>query len=111
MSSQIFKNPVPLSVFTDFLDKNGQKQANKYIFSKTSFKKAQLEETVQPFLDSIKACYFPSKQFYVTRDATYKGLVTIIRQICKYHHVPFSSQIKYSQSKYEIIYTIFLPAQ
>jgi hypothetical protein len=111
MSSQIFKNPVPLSVFTDFLDKNGQKQANKYIFSKTSFKKAQLEETVQPFLDSIKACYFPSKQFYVTRDATYKGIVTIIRQICKYHHVPFSSQIKYSQSKYEIIYTIFLPAQ
>lgn len=111
MSSQIFKNPVPLSVFTDFLDKNGQKQANKYIFSKTSFKKAQLEETVQPFLDSIKACYFPSKQFYVTRDATYKGLITIIRQICKYHHIPFSSQIKYSQSKYEIIYTIFLPAQ
>jgi len=111
MSSQIFKNPIPLSVFTDFLDKNGEKQTNKYIFSKTSFKKAQLEKTIQPFLDSIKSCYFPSKQFYVTRDATYKGLVTIIRQICKYHHIPFTSQIKYSQSKYEIIYTIFPPAQ
>ena len=111
MSSQIFKNPIPLSVFADFLDKNGQKQTNKYIFSKTSFKKAQLEETLQPFLDSIKACYFPSKQFYVTRDATYKGLVTIIRQICKYYHIPFSSRIKYGQSKYEIIYTIYYQGQ
>ena len=111
MSSQIFKTPIPLSIFTSFLDTNGEKQSKRYVFSKTSFKKAQLEKTIQPFLDSIKSHYFPSKQFYITRNTTYKGFVTIIRQICKYHHIPFTSNIKYSKSKYEIIYTIFIPVQ
>ena len=37
----------------------------------------------------------------------YKNFVTIIRQICKYHHIPFTSNIKYSKSKYEIKYFIY----
>ena len=110
-NSQIFKTPIPLSFFSNFLETNGEKYLNKCIFSKTSFKKAQLSKSIQSFLDSIKKYYYPSKQFYVTRDITYKGIVTIIRQICKYHHIPFTSQIKYNKSKYEIIYTIFIPVQ
>ena len=110
-NSQIFKTPIPLSFFSNFLETNGEKYSNKCIFSKISFKKAQLSKSIQSFLDSIKKYYYPSKQFYVTRDITYKGIVTIIRQICKYHHIPFTSQIKYSKSKYEIIYTIFIPVQ
>ena len=109
--SQIFKNPIPLDLFTLFLTKNGEKSKNKYIFSKTSFKKAQLGKNIQPFLDQIKNYYYLSKQFYTTRPATYKNLATIIRQICKYHHIPFTSQIKYSKSKYEIVYTMFIPEQ
>ena len=111
MNSQIFKNPIPLSIFTGFLETNGEKQSKRCVFSKTSFKKAQLGKTIQPFLDNIKSFYFPSKQFYITRDMSYKGIITIIRQICKYHHIPFTSHIKYSKSKYEIIYTIFIPEQ
>ena len=111
MNSQIFKTPIPISLFSTFLEANGEKYPNKCIFSKTSFKKGQLSNNIQTFLDSIKEHYYPSKQFYVTRNITYKGIVTIIRQICKYHHIPFTSHIKYSKSKYEIIYSIFIPVQ
>ena len=41
---------------------------------------------------------------------SYKNIITIIRQICKYHHIPFTNRIKYEHSKYEIIYIIYLPA-
>ena len=46
---------------------------------------------------------------YVEREMKYKNLITIIRQICRYHHIPFSSNIKYSKSKYEITYSIIIP--
>ena len=41
----------------------------------------------------------------------YKNFVTLIRQICKYHHIAFTSVMKYNKSKYEIIYSIFIPEQ
>ena len=41
----------------------------------------------------------------------YKNLITIIRQLCKYHHIAFTSVMKYNKSKYEIVYSIFVPEQ
>jgi hypothetical protein len=38
----------------------------------------------------------------------YKNFVTLIRQVCKYHTVPFTSAIKYAHSDYEIVYSVFL---
>ena len=111
MSSQIFKTAIPISVFDEFLKEYATKNKTKYIFSKTSFKKAQLENKVGVFLEKIENHYYSSKKFYTTRSMNYKNFVTIIRQICKYHHIPFTSNIKYNKSKYEIIYTIFMLGQ
>ena len=36
-----------------------------------------------------------SQKFYVERKMTYKNFVTILRQICKYHNIPFTTNIKY----------------
>ena len=58
-------------------------------------------------VDNLKKYYFKSKHHYLERDSTYKNFVTIVRQICKYHHIPFTSDIKYSKSKYEIKYFIY----
>ena len=110
-TSQIFKNSPPLKKMFTFLASICEKKKNKYIFSKASFKKAQLEKKIQPFLDSIKQYYFKSKIFYITRPINYKNCITVIRQICKYHHIAFVSTMKYDKSKYEIIYSIFNPGQ
>ncbi len=111
MSSQIFKESPPIKILFDFLDGVCEKQNNKYVFSKANFKKAQMEEKVEPFCEDLKNYYYKSKLFYVTRNMVYKNFITIIRQLCKYHHIAFTSVMKYNKSKYEIIYSIFIPEQ
>ncbi len=111
MSSQIFKTTPPKKILFDFLEAVSEKTKNKYIFSKATFKKGQLEDKINPFCNRLQEHYYTSKEFYVTRNMTYKNFVTIIRQMCKYHHIAFTSVMKYNKSKYEIIYSIFIPEQ
>jgi hypothetical protein len=110
-SSQIFKTSPSLLKLFMFLDNICEKKNNKYTFEKVAFKKAQLGNSVSVFFESIKPHYFKSKLFYITRTINYKNCMTVIRQICKYHHIAFTSTMKYDKSKYEIIYSIFIPEQ
>ena len=105
--SQIFQNTFPKKLFFEFIDNYCDKNNNQYIFSKESFKRIKLDEKVESFCNSLKSFYFKSKHHYLEREKTYKNFVTIVRQICKYHHIPFTSDIKYSKSKYEIKYFIY----
>jgi|TARA_B100001057_G_C22451780_1_gene795359 hypothetical protein len=105
--SQIFKKDYPKTLFFNFLSLFCELNNNQYIFSKEAFKRIKLEKKENDFCDELKNYYFPSKYHYLERDKTYKNFVTIIRQICKYHHIPFTSDIKYSKSKYEIKYFIY----
>ena len=108
MASQIFKTQVPKESFVAFLltccDVN--RENNLIIVNNNSYKRAQLVESLQPFLDSILECYHKSKQHYVSRKMNYTRLITIIRQICKDNQIPYVSKIKYDRSSYEIIYYI-----
>ena len=105
--SQIFQNNYPKLDFFVFLDKYCEKKNKQYSFSKESFKRIKLEEQIKSFCENLKKYYFKSKYNYLEREQTYKNFVTIVRQICKYHHLPFTSNIKYSKSKYEIKYFIY----
>jgi len=106
--SQIFRASYPKNVFFEFLGKYCDNHNNQYVFSKDSFKRIKLAEEADPFCETLKKYYFKSKHIYLDREKTYKNFITIIRQICKYHTIPFTSNIKYSQSKYEIKYFIYL---
>jgi len=108
MSSQLFKKNLPKNIFIDFIKIYGQLHKNYYLFSKASFKKARLEKAVDPFCISLKNYYYSSKQFYVTRSINYKNFATVLRQLCKYHHIPLTSTIRYTQSTYEIIYSFYI---
>ena len=105
--SQIFKKNIPKEYLFNFLSKCCNLTNDKYTFSKSSYKKAKFEKIVEPFCIFLKDFYFKSKYFYIERNMTYKNLITIIRQICKYNNIPFTSDIKYSKSKYDITYFIF----
>ena len=108
--SQIFKTNFSKDIIYDFLKEFCDKTNNFYIFSKTTFKKIKLKnpESLQSFYDKIKPHYFKSKQFYLERDKTYKNFITILRQLTKYHHIPYTSKIIYLKSTYEIKYFIAL---
>jgi len=105
--SQIFQKSFPKHDFFKFLEKYCEMNDNRYIFSKEAFKRARMENAMKTFCATLKPYYFPSKVHYLEREIKYKHFVTIIRQICKFHHIPFTSNIKYSKSKYEIKYFIY----
>ena len=107
--SQIFQNHIPKNILIDFLKKYCDLNNDKYfIFSNTIFKKIKFKlENLDNFYNEIKQYYFKSKLFYLERDKTYKNFVTILRQICKYHAIPYTSKILYSKSTYEIKYFIY----
>ena len=109
MPSQIFKTTPPLDLLFNFLNTICENNGKKYIYNKVAYKKANFLNEAEPFLKEIKQYYFDSKKFYCERQLTYKNLITIIRQICKHHHIPFTSYMKYIKSKYEIIYCIYKP--
>ena len=67
MSSQIFKTSPPIEILFDFLEGMYVKKKNKYVFSKASFKKAQIENKINHLFDKLKPHYYKSKLFYITR--------------------------------------------
>lgn len=107
--SQIFKTTFPKKIIYDFLKEFCEQTNRFYVFSKTTFKKIKLQSPnkLNEFYEKIKPHYFKSKQFYLERDKTYKNFITILRQICKFHAIPYTSKIVYSKSTYEIKYFIY----
>jgi hypothetical protein len=108
MTSQLFKRKIPIDLFTDLLNNICNVNQNKYVLNNASFKKGMLDEYkyITTFLETIKEYYYLSKQRYVTNKLTYKSFTTVIRQICKSNEIPYSTEINYVKSSYEIIYYI-----
>lgn len=106
-SNQFFKNPIPQNIIFSFFEKNCSSINQKsFIFNKEAYKRSKLNETLNIFLDLIKNYYHTSKVKYIDNCTNYKKLLTIIRQICKYHNIEYTSKIQYFTSNYESQYTI-----
>ena len=108
MKSQIFKDNVPNSILIQFLEKTAIKMNNCFIINNDSFKKGLYNDHIQSFYDEIKEYYHISKRKYLETKLTYNSFITIIRQICKFNKVTYTSQIKYDKSNYDIIYYIYV---
>ena len=108
MTSQIFKDAPPKKILYEFLKKYAIKTNPKYYYmSKIIFRQADFKDDIDIFCNNMEKYYYNSKKKYVTRKQTYKTFMTILRQICKYHHIPFTSKIQYNKSKYTINYYIY----
>ena len=107
MSSQIFKYPVPPNILFDFLESICVKKDKYYVLDKCAFKKASYKNILQAFYETLANYYYLSKQKYLENPTNYNSLCTIIRQVCKLNAISCVSNIKYSNSTYEIIYFIY----
>ena len=105
--SQIFKQKIPNSILFDLLEKICVKTNNYYFVNNISFKKAVYNEDILSFLDECKSYYHISKHKYLNSQATYNSFTTILRQICKFNKISFTSKIKYDKSSYEIQYYVY----
>lgn len=106
-NSQIFKTPIPNENLFNLLDKICIKNDKYFIFNLDSFKSGVYHQYVQTFLSECRPHYFLSKRKYLERELTYKNFVTVVRQICNYNNITYTSQIKYDKSNYDINYFIY----
>ena len=82
--------------------------SNPYVINKEVFKKINLDEIcLNNFIKNIEPFYYASKKHYIQKKMTLNALCTIIRQICNFLKIQYTSEIKYFKSKYEIVYYIF----
>lgn len=107
MSKQIFKHNVPKHLLFDLLELICMKKEKLYIFNHDAYKKGLLNETISKFLESCRPYYHLSKHKYLDKKLTYNSFATVLRQICNYNLIIYSSQLKYTKSNYDIIYYIY----
>ena len=109
MKSQIFKKKIEIQLLINLLDKISNKKNNYYLLNQSSFKRGIYNNEICFFLDSLKDYYFSSKLKYIEKAYhNYNGFSTVIRQICKYYNLQYSSKIQYERSCYEIIHFIYI---
>ena len=107
MSTQIFKKNVPNDIIFNLLDSICMKNEKHYIFNIEAFKKGVFKESIQNFLIICNPYYHISKKKYLEKKLTYNSFTTILRQICNFNKITYTSQIKYDKSRYDIIYYIY----
>ena len=107
MSNQIFKKNIPIELLYNLLDTICIKNEKHYILNINSFKKGIYNESIPTFFTLCKEFYHNSKKKYLERKPTYNAFTTVIRQICNFNKITYTSQIKYDKSSYDIVYYIY----
>ena len=107
MSAQIFKKQIPNNNFIELLEDIGTKTEKYYIINNESYKRGLFTNSIPGFIESCKPFYHLSKQKYLERKLTYNSFTTVLRQICNYNKIKYTSQIKYDKSNYDIVYYIY----
>lgn len=107
MSSQIFKECIPNDLLIKLLNDIAIKTEKYYILNYNSYKKGIFNNIIEDFIKQCIPYYHLSKHKYLERKLTYNSFITIIRQICNFNKITYTSQIKYDKSTYNIIYYIY----
>lgn len=109
MSTQIFKKNIPTSALFELLEKICQKNEKCFVFNLTAFKKGTFGDctTISDFVTFCVPFYHLSKRKYLERKLDYNCFTTILRQICNFNKITYTSQIHYDKSTYEIVYYIY----
>jgi hypothetical protein len=107
MTNQLFKQNIPNDILFDLLNLICIKNDKYYIFDSVSFKKGVFNNEIELFIEKCKCYYHKSKQKYLERKNTYNNFTTILRQICNFNKITYTSEIKYDKSSYNIIYYIY----
>jgi hypothetical protein len=107
MTSQIFKNKIPDDILYTLLESISIKTEKCYVFNNNAYKKGIYNNKLNEFIEECKPYYHISKRKYLERKLTYASFATILRQICNFNKITYTSQIKYENSSYDIIYYIY----
>ena len=108
MSFQIFKDRIPNEMLIKLLDDIAVKYEKYYIINNNSYKKGMFNNIIELFITQCMPYYHISKRKYLERKLTYNSFITVIRQICNFNKITYTSQLKYDKSTYDITYYVYL---
>ena len=108
MSFQIFKDHVPNELLIKLLNDIAVKYEKCYVLNNNSYKKGMFNNIIEIFISECMQYYHISKRKYLERKLTYNAFITIIRQICNFNKITYTSQLKYDKSTYDIMYYFYL---
>jgi len=110
MTSKIFKTIVPNELLFNLLEEiciiKNNDNISQYTFDTASFKKGIFNNSIPVFVEELKNYYHTNKWMYLERNMTYNYFTTILRHICKFNIIAFTTEMRYDKSTYEIIYLI-----
>jgi hypothetical protein len=106
MTSQIFKTQIPNQLLINLLEENAVKSDKCYVVNNNVYKKGVFNESIPKFITECRQYYFLSKRKYLDRKLSYNSFITILRQICNFNKITYTSKIKYDKSVYDIEYHI-----
>ena len=102
MTKQILKKKVDF--FIEFILSVGTFENNNIMINETNYNKAKYNNLIKPFLLNLKPYYHISKLFYIEREITFNGFITVLRQIAKHNEIEYESKLKYTKSTHYIEY-------
>ena len=105
--SQIFKKEVPTEKLMKLLEDTSQKHTKYYLFDNAAYKKGILNNSIPEFMKECFPYYHLAKQKYLEKKISYTTFTTVLRQICKFNKITYTSQIKYDKSLYNIDYYVY----
>ena len=106
MTSQIFKTQIPNQLLINLLEENAVKSDKCYVINNNVYKKGIFNESIPKFITECRQYYLLSKRKYLDRKLSYNSFITILRQICNFNKITYTSKIKYDKSVYDIEYHI-----
>ena len=108
MTSQIIKEKIPNELLFELLESLCVKYNKYYIFNLNSYKKGIFNKNIEAFIEKCKPNYFFTKRKkYLECKLTYNSFITVLRQICNFNKLIYTSKIKYENSSYNINYFIY----
>ena len=106
MKNQILKEKVDF--LNEFIISIGTIEPTCIMVNETNYNKANYNGRIKPFILKLEPFYHKSKSFYITRDITYTGFITILRQICNKNEIKYDSKIKYTKSTHYLEYYFYV---
>jgi hypothetical protein len=104
--STLFKTPVPLSTWKEVLQSMTASSGPLFVMDDTAFKRGLYLGSLCAFWEACVPYYHVSKRHFVTRPLTFKTFSTVLRQVCRSHHLPVQSTLVYSHSHSHSVFTI-----
>jgi hypothetical protein len=107
MPTFVFNKRLSHHLLKRFLDPICIKNTTHYVINYETLKRARYTTHYDDFINMLKPYYYPSKRHYLDDPTPYRRFLTILRQICSYNNIAYTTATVYDRAKASLEYRIY----